>query len=220
MTEGQPNELLMRELGIHSQMLPELRRNFSTLYSRHNMRSISIYETEDSPSAVVISLIQVITVNKNNLTFQQVKDGKWSRTGPLIRLVPRTSAIKFVDSESASDQIAFECNHSNLVKFSSDLDPRYLTVRDRIIELTQESPQRLKNLRSVPCAAVTATAYAKELPGIIPRTRVVNTRTAAQVTGSSVVSTEQEKNMEAAASLKKIKHAVSKLLHMRQCEWS
>jgi hypothetical protein len=53
MTMGQPNELLMRELGINSQVLAELRRDVSRLYSQHNMRSISVYETKDSPSAVV-----------------------------------------------------------------------------------------------------------------------------------------------------------------------
>jgi hypothetical protein len=74
--------------------------------------------------------------------------------GPLVCMVPRSSGIKFIESEVAKDQIPFNCNHSDLVKFHSEFDGNYQIVCSRIEELAKESTERLRKLQLSSCMQV------------------------------------------------------------------
>ncbi|CAN8101834.1 unnamed protein product [Discula destructiva] len=97
MTMGRQNEPFVRELGNDSLQLPELTRNFAAAFVAHNVKAFAIYERLDSHSV-------------------EKKNGRWSRAGPLIRMVTEHSACSLgVPAECVPSMT----NHSNLVKFSS-----------------------------------------------------------------------------------------------------
>lgn len=53
MTEGRKNEDFARGLGIGSMYLRELDRDFSIAFQGRDVKVISVYETQDSPSVEV-----------------------------------------------------------------------------------------------------------------------------------------------------------------------
>ncbi|KAL2278696.1 hypothetical protein FJTKL_14254 [Diaporthe vaccinii] len=95
MTDGRKNEMFSRNLGLDSQYLPELNKDFGLAFGQRNLSVIAVYETKDSN------------------TVEQKEDGRWSRTGPPVRMVPQHSACT---CGIPSDNIASFTNHSNLAK--------------------------------------------------------------------------------------------------------
>lgn len=57
MTDGRKNEMLSRNLGLDSQYLPELNKDFALAFRQHRLRVISIYETKDSNTVQVCMLL-------------------------------------------------------------------------------------------------------------------------------------------------------------------
>lgn len=57
MAEGRKNESFARGLGTDSMYLPELQRDFSVAFRGRDVKAFAIYETLDSPSVEVSSLI-------------------------------------------------------------------------------------------------------------------------------------------------------------------
>lgn len=57
MTDGRKNEMFSRNLGLDSQYLPELNKDFAFAFRQHRPRLISIYETKDSNTVQVCILL-------------------------------------------------------------------------------------------------------------------------------------------------------------------
>lgn len=53
MTDGRKNEMFSRNLGLDSQYLPELNKDFAFAFRQHRLRLISVYETKDSNTVEV-----------------------------------------------------------------------------------------------------------------------------------------------------------------------
>ncbi|KAI1877910.1 uncharacterized protein JN550_000092 [Neoarthrinium moseri] len=118
MTEGRPNETFARTLGVESHYLPVLDEDFSIQFTQQKVPMIAIYETLDSPSVIKKGL-------------------KWSRTGPKVRSVSRTSACS-----RSTEQVPSHTDHSDLAKFKNPYSEVYQTVVARIIEFSQ---RRVRN---------------------------------------------------------------------------
>ncbi|KAI0447221.1 hypothetical protein F4803DRAFT_546437 [Xylaria telfairii] len=126
MTYGQKNDTFARDLGIGSQYLEELERNFCIAIRDQMISVIAICELEDSPSV-------------------QQKGTVWARTGPLVRMVSKGSAWECGPSPKRWSR---KSNHSYLVKFSRHDDSTYVEVQHEILRMVEEKPDHISPERT------------------------------------------------------------------------
>lgn len=69
----------------------------------------------------------------------------WAQDGPEVLMVDRESAIRATPEENQDDIFSIDANHSEIVKFTNNISPDYLIVRDKIMTLVKEAP--LKQVR-------------------------------------------------------------------------
>ena len=60
-------------------------------------------------------------------------------------MVTSDSATWALPTEAIHMQIPIDSNHSNMVKFSDNYDPHYITVRDRLYECVKRAPGIIEN---------------------------------------------------------------------------
>ena len=63
----------------------------------------------------------------------------------MIRMVTADSAMWALPKEAIHMQIPIDADHFNMVKFSDNHDPQYITVRDRLCECVKGAPGTIEN---------------------------------------------------------------------------
>ncbi|KAL7794022.1 hypothetical protein V8C43DRAFT_314972 [Trichoderma afarasin] len=122
MVKGQPNEDLVRSLGVESSFSKLLHENFIKRFTLDS-EIICVYETKTTP-----------TVEWNS------KTKSWERTGPEVMMVPESSAIYAGRNEQPYDQLPVEADHSEIVKFSDVSNSDYIIIQSRINKWVQRAP--------------------------------------------------------------------------------
>jgi hypothetical protein len=139
--KDQPNQALLHSLGKESQILRKQSREFPKAFDSRDSEIFCFYETEMSPTAVLVSSISRFMVSSTDF-FQ---DGtEWKMKGPLSILVDSSSARHGRPRENeAHDCLALKRNHSELVKFSrNDEDyERVLAVLTRMASAARTAPR-------------------------------------------------------------------------------
>ncbi|KAL6695606.1 hypothetical protein J3F84DRAFT_408618 [Trichoderma pleuroticola] len=134
MVKGQPNEDLVRNLGVDSPFLNHLHESFHKRFTL-NSEIICVFETKTTP-----------TVEWNSETKS------WERTGPEVMMVPQNSAIYAGPNEKPYDQLPIEADHSEIVKFSDTSDSDYIIIQSRIQKWVQKAPavirERFRRIRT------------------------------------------------------------------------
>ena len=72
-------------------------------------------------------------------------DGRWEREGPIVRMVTSESATWALPTEAIHMQIPIDADHSNMVKYSDNHDPHYITVKVRLCECVKKAPSIIEN---------------------------------------------------------------------------
>ncbi|KAJ9133696.1 Vegetative incompatibility protein HET-E-1 [Pleurostoma richardsiae] len=115
--QGQPNEALIRQLVVDSDMEPSaFLRRISEEFCRTcegQYKVVSFFERRSSPVVEVL-------------------DGKLRKTGNLCLLVTKESATSMGRAASDQDNIPLDTDHSELVKYSSRSQAPYTIVRRRL----------------------------------------------------------------------------------------
>lgn len=62
----------------------------------------------------------------------------------MVLMVPKAPATYAGPTEKQYDQLSIDADHSNLVKFSNQADPGYLTIWERITKLVDQAPVAIK----------------------------------------------------------------------------
>lgn len=75
--------------------------------------------------------------------MQQSETGKWQKTGPLIEMVTKESAVLCTAADAPHDQLSRDVDHSDLAKFSSRVDYDYILLRGRIMECLRAAPDAI-----------------------------------------------------------------------------
>ena len=122
MVEGQPNEDLVRSLGVKSAFLHKQSRDFPKTFDFHDSEIVCFYETLESPTAT-----KVYRSPPHYFPTEIFQcDGKWQMSGPPTILVSRFSAMHSRPHE-AELQNARPINkaHSDMVKFTDEHDNDY-----------------------------------------------------------------------------------------------
>lgn len=120
-----PNRSLLESLSKNSALLQRLENDFSNAFGTRRPRVIAFYETESSPTAEEVSLLEsfcLVTV-KSVLHLIQ-KGDKWILSGPPKVLVDVSSATC-----GTKNQHPINRNHSEMVKFKHQYDELYMRVR-------------------------------------------------------------------------------------------
>ncbi|KAL6831944.1 hypothetical protein V8C40DRAFT_263226 [Trichoderma camerunense] len=134
MVKGQPNEDLVRDLGVNSPFLNHLHESFNKRFTLDS-EIICVYETKTTP-----------TVEWNSDTKS------WERTGPEVMMVPQNSAIYAGPNEKSYDQLPIEADHSEIVKFSDASNSDYIIIQSRIAKWVKKAPavirERFARLRT------------------------------------------------------------------------
>ncbi|KAL6792985.1 hypothetical protein J3E68DRAFT_451420 [Trichoderma sp. SZMC 28012] len=134
MVKGQPNEDLVRNLGVESPFLNHLHESFHKRFTL-NSEIICAFETRTTP-----------TVEWNSETKS------WERTGPEVMMVPQNSAIYAGPNEKPYDQLPIEADHSEIVKFSDASNSDYIIIQSRIEKWVKRAPavirERFARLRT------------------------------------------------------------------------
>lgn len=60
-------------------------------------------------------------------------------------MVPKISATYASSTEKTFDQIPFDADHSNMVKFNDISDENYLIVQSRIRQCVKDAPRIIEN---------------------------------------------------------------------------
>ncbi|KAI0473907.1 hypothetical protein GGR56DRAFT_556080 [Xylariaceae sp. FL0804] len=143
MTMGQKNEAFARDLGENSQYLQELKRSFSLAIRNRPIRIIAIYELEDSRSVIVSSPVPLPFQNPKPAQLSkllQKTNGRWARTGPMIRMVSRKSACDCGESAETLVTLESHTNHSGLVKFATPEDLIYQALLVQLVDIAHSVP--------------------------------------------------------------------------------
>ncbi|KAI5839423.1 ankyrin repeat-containing domain protein [Morchella snyderi] len=116
MVHGQPNENLVRDLCQNSQFLRGLDRCFGHHMNAMGANIISFYETEETR------------------TVEEVSQGKWSKSGPYVRMVTEES----VKHAGGSGQyLPMDADHSSIVKFNDRSGQKYQLVCGKLLGLAR-----------------------------------------------------------------------------------
>ncbi|PTB53172.1 hypothetical protein M431DRAFT_509509 [Trichoderma harzianum CBS 226.95] len=127
MVKGQPNEDLVRNLGVESPFLNHLHESFHRRFTL-NSEIICVFETKTTP-----------TIEWNSETKS------WERTGPEVMMVPQNSAIYAGPNEKPYDQLPIEADHSEIVKFSNASNSDYIIIQSRIEKWVQKAPAVIRD---------------------------------------------------------------------------
>ncbi|KAF3073926.1 hypothetical protein CFAM422_003506 [Trichoderma lentiforme] len=127
MVKGQPNEDLVRNLGVESSFSTLLHESFIKRFTLDS-EIICIFETKTTP-----------TVELNSETKS------WERTGPEVMMVPQNSAIYAGPNEKPYDQLSIEADHSEIVKFSDSSNSDYIIIQSRIDKWVQKAPAVIRD---------------------------------------------------------------------------
>ena len=125
---GQPNEQLISDLVVDRNEEPKpylksIAQQFSS--NCRDYKVISIFERKLSPTLQLIN-------------------GKWERTGPPMLMVTEHSATSHgLVALSDEDNIAFDADHSQLVKFGDKNQPEYQIVVGRLQRLVSDAVQEV-----------------------------------------------------------------------------
>ncbi|QYS99703.1 NACHT domain-containing protein [Trichoderma simmonsii] len=134
MVKGQPNEDLVRNLGVESSFSNLLHESFIKRFTLDS-EIICVFETKTTP-----------TVELNSETKS------WERTGPEVMMVPQNSAIYAGPNEKHYDQLPIEADHSEIVKFSDASNSDYIIIQSRIDKWVQKAPaviqERFRRIRT------------------------------------------------------------------------
>lgn len=122
MVKGQPNEDLVRSLGVGSSFSKLLHESFIKRFTLDS-EIVCVYETKTTP-----------TVKWNS------KTKSWERTGSEVMMVPESSAIYAGRNEQPYDQLPVEADHSEIVKFSDVSNSDYIIIQSRINKWVQRAP--------------------------------------------------------------------------------
>ena len=63
----------------------------------------------------------------------------------MVRMVTSESATWALPTEAIHMQIPIDADHSTMVKYSDNHDPRYITVRVRLYECVKKAPGIIEN---------------------------------------------------------------------------
>lgn len=118
----QPNtSALVADISEHSQFLPQLERQVSGISHVRQMSLVWAYETQTTPTVVVITFPRVRYQWRwmliNNKTLKCV-NGQYQRSGPPAILVSKESATGGRCESDPTSTIQIDANHSEMVKFS------------------------------------------------------------------------------------------------------
>ncbi|KAF8243586.1 hypothetical protein K440DRAFT_55349 [Wilcoxina mikolae CBS 423.85] len=126
LVKGQRNETLVRNLSERSPLLCEMHHAFQQSFPYKDCSIVLFYETKDTK------------------TVEVQPTGRWTRTGPFVRLVTRDSATSFSPAEALHDQIPIDTDHSNLIKFAGRDDRHYDVVRVKLSAVIKMAPDILR----------------------------------------------------------------------------
>ncbi|KAI1416951.1 hypothetical protein F5Y13DRAFT_153431 [Hypoxylon sp. FL1857] len=117
---------LLEQLREDSEFLEDQKERLITVWARPTLRLFSFYELKETPTVV------------------QDSQGNWDRKGEAVQLVKNISSLLFLPSES---RYSVDGNHSDMVKFMSQVDVTYQTVvrslENVLSEHRKASQQRL-----------------------------------------------------------------------------
>ncbi|KAI5817928.1 hypothetical protein BZA77DRAFT_343298 [Pyronema omphalodes] len=116
LVKGKQNDYFLQTISSGSDYLFDLENNFRICYrSMKSCTVVSFYESVDT------------------LTIEKSPGGKFKRSGPPIRMVPRESAVCSISEDH--NIIEIREDHSKMVKFRSKSDEHYVRVITKIQEI-------------------------------------------------------------------------------------
>ncbi|KAI5842099.1 hypothetical protein DFP73DRAFT_554359 [Morchella snyderi] len=110
-----------RDLESGSPFLEDLERSFKETFTLDSLRIFSVYETRLSA------------------TVQQSASGIWNRTGPMVEMVTKESALDWLAKDKRHTRIPRNVDHSTLAKFTSNADHDYESLRCHILECVEDA---------------------------------------------------------------------------------
>jgi hypothetical protein len=148
MVKDRPNEALLHSLGKESQILRNQSREFPKAFDSRDSEIFCFYETEMSPTAVLVSSISRFMGSSTDFFQHGIE---WKMKGPLSILVDSSSARHGRPWENEAHHcLALKRNHSELVKFSrNDEDyERVLTVLRRVASAAIVIQHRMSSIEA------------------------------------------------------------------------
>lgn len=151
MVGDQANRGFLHTLDHNSPVLRVQAKEFSTAISDLRCEILNFYETQESPTAHQnVSARLAITFCSEDANVKK-EDGTWSMSGPPAVLVDTHSATHGRPDDSQGHRVyPIDCDHSNLIKFSSAHDEPYAAATAFLQEIDSHeacefsSPLRLE----------------------------------------------------------------------------
>ncbi|KAG9570995.1 hypothetical protein KCU71_g790, partial [Aureobasidium melanogenum] len=127
--EGFVRDLLVRSDGEASQFLSYLANEFSSLDRRRSLpfEIVSYYETRSSPTVI------------------DSGGGRFTTNGPRELMVTKMSAERIGHLVRNIEHLSSDTDHRGLVRFEHPLEPRYMSMIQKLKEMAGEAPQALQS---------------------------------------------------------------------------